>query len=74
MILDYSAELKIPSKDPDTVIKSISLEDISTGRAKLDISRQKDHISVKITSEDIVMLRAIMNTVLRHISVSEKVL
>ncbi|MCK5299529.1 MAG: hypothetical protein KAJ54_00095 [Candidatus Aenigmarchaeota archaeon] len=72
--MEYSADLKIPSSDSEKLIKSISVDDLNTNRAKVKFSKDKNIIIIRITSGDIVMLRATMNTVLRHISVSEKLL
>lgn len=72
--MDYTAKLKIPSVNPGVVIESVSLEEFNTNRASINFAKGKGFITVDIKSKDTVMLRAIINTVLRHISVSEKVL
>ncbi len=72
--MNYTAQLKIPSKNPDIVIESVSLEELNTDRANIDFTKEKEYIIVDIKSKDTVMLRALINTVLRHISVSDKIL
>lgn len=64
------AEFKIPVVNPKIVYESIRMEEMHSQRSKVNLEANEE-LRIDIQSEDLVMLRASVNTWLRLIKVAD---
>lgn len=69
--MNYTADIKI-YENIDNVYKSIMLESGKMDRSEQKIIKNKDHIEIKITATDANALRASFNSIMKLLSVFEK--
>ena len=72
--MNYTASIRVRCDDPETFMKAFSAEeDVKSGRATWELSRDGDDVEFRITANDSVALRAMLNSITKLLTVYEKV-